>query len=187
MKIAKTTFAAIALVAIAAFQVKAQDEPVKLEPIGNDTYQLTYLKKCPCKVKVEVVDQQGVNFLSEVLQSKKSFTKPYNLRNLKTGEYDFKVTDADETFDTKIERTDEVNMVAGIMKLKDDKAKIIVQGDFMGPVYVKLYDNRNTVIFDDVIDRERAFSRIYDLSKITENHLRMEVVTDDKMLASAKL
>jgi hypothetical protein len=176
----------VAIVAIAAFQVKAQDERVRLEPVGKDTYQLTYLKKCPCKVKVEINDQYGASLFSEIIQPKKSFTKPYNFQNFTEGEFDFKVTDADDAFVTKIKRTDEVNMVAGIMKLKGERAKVVVKGDFMAPVYVKIYDSNNIMIFDDYVDHERAFSRIYDLSKIKSNELRMEVVAESKLLATAR-
>jgi hypothetical protein len=56
----------------------------------------------------------------------------------------------------------------------------------MRPVSVNIFDKHNELVFDDYIDHERAFSRIYDLSKVKANELRIEVESESKMLATAE-
>jgi hypothetical protein len=94
--------------------------------------------------------------------------------------------DQDGVYSRIIKRTEEVNMVAGIMTLSDNKAKVIVQGDIMAPVYVNIYDRFGVLLFDDYINRERAFSRTYDLSRVQSDDLKIEVVTGGQTLATAK-
>jgi len=183
---AKTTLAVAAIVAGMAAGVKAQEKSIRLDPLNQDTYQLTYIKKGECKIKVEVLDEEGRVIHEERIKNEKSFTKPYSFENLQLGEYSFKVTDNEGIYLTKIKRSEEINMVASIKKLEDDKAKIIVKGDFMAPVSVNIYDSFNVLVFDDYIDHEKSFSVIYDLSKVRAEKLRIEVVSDNGMLATAK-
>ncbi len=185
-RIAKTTLAVAAIVAGMASGVKAQEKSIRLDPLDKDTYQLTYINPGEYSLKVEVLDEEGKILHSEHIIRSRSFTKPYSFQNLDLGEYSFKVTDDDGIYLTKIKRSDEINMVASIKKIEHDKAKIIVKGDFMAPVSVNIYDSHNALVFDDYIDKEKSFSRIYDLSKVIAEELRIEVVSDSNMLATAK-
>ena len=185
-RIARTTLAVAAIVAGTAAGLKAQEKSVRLEPLNQDTYQLTYIKKGECKIKVEVFDDKGRVLHKEHIKNEKSFTKPYSFENLQLGEYSFKVTDDQGIYLTKIKRSEEINMVASIKKLEGDKAKIIVIGDFMAPVSVNIYDSYNVLVFDDYIDHEKSFSIVYDLSKVKAEELRIEVVSDNSMLATAR-
>jgi len=185
-RIARTTLAVAAIVVGMAAGAKAQEKTVKLDPISKDLYQLTYLKDGSCNVRVEVLDDKGIVLHTESISQKKSFTKPYSFQNLNNGEYSFKVIDEDGVYVTKIKRTEDLNMVASIKKVSDEKAKVIVEGEFMGPVSVNIFDSRNTLVFDDYIDHEAGFSRVYDLSKVKADELRIEVVSETKLLATAK-
>ena len=42
----------------------------------------------------------------------------------------------------------------------------------MGPVYINIFDRYDVLVFDDFIDQERGFSKVYDLSKVKANELR---------------
>jgi hypothetical protein len=185
-RIARTTMAVAAIVAGMAAGANAQEKSVRLDPINKDHYQLTYVKEGVCNVLVEVLDKKGTVLYTERLKQKNSFTKPYSFQNLEFGEYSFKITDEEGVFVTKIKRSDEINMVASIRKLAGEKAKVIVKGEFMGPVSVNIFDKHSELVFDDYIDHESAFSRIYDLSKVKADELRIEVVSESKMLATAE-
>ena len=63
-------------------------------------------------------------------------------------------------------------IAAGIKKIDDDKAKVIAKGEFMEPVSVNIFDGNDVLIFDDYIDRERGFSKVYDLSNAKSDELR---------------
>lgn len=180
----KTTLVALAIVAGTTAGVKAQNKTVRLDPISKDVYRFTYLDDGPCHLKVEVFDEEGHQLLSENINQKKSFTKPYSFQNLRLGEYAFKVTDDDGEYVTRIKRTDEVTMVASIKKFENEKAKIIVKGDVMGPVTVNIYDENDVLVFDDYIDEENSFSKVYDLSNVKADDLRIDVITEKKLLAS---
>jgi hypothetical protein len=185
-RIARTTLAVAAIVAGMAAGAKAQEKSVKLDPISKDLYQLTYLKDGSCNVMVEVLDEKGTVLHTESIKQRKSFTKPYSFQNLNLGEYSFKVTDEEGVYLTKIKRSDDVNMVASIKKVSDEKAKVIVKGEFMGPVTVNIFDSHNVLVFDDYIDHEASFSRVYDLSKVKADELRIEVVAESKLLAASE-
>jgi len=185
-RIARTTLAVAAIVAGMAAGAKAQEKSVRLDPLSKDTYQFTYINEGECNVKVEVLDEKGKVLHTEQINQKNSFTKPYNFQNLKFGEYSFKASDGSGVYITKIKRSNEISMVASIEAIEGEKAKIIVKGDFMAPVTVNLYDSHNALVFGDYIDHEKSFSRIYDLSKVKANELRIEVESETKMLATAE-
>ena len=182
----KTTLVVLAIVAGTATGSLAQKKSVRLDSLSKDLYQLTYLNKGKCNVKVEVYDENGLRLLSEQIKRRKSFTKPYNFSNLDFGAYSFKVTDAEGEYVTIVKRSDELFMTARIKKIDEEKAKVIVRGEFMEPISVNIFDRNDVLIFDDNINRERSFSKIYDLSRIKAEELRIEVVAAQKMLASAE-
>ena len=181
----KTTMVALAIVAGTTAGAFAQKKWIRPDPVTKDLYRFTYLNDGTCYVKVEVIDAHEEKLLSEQIIQKKSFTKPYIFTDLDFGEYSFNVTAADGEYVTKIKRSNDVYMVANIKKVDEDKAKVIVKGEFMSQVSLNIFDKNNVLIFDDYIDRERAFSKIYDLSKVKANELRVEVVTEMKLLATA--
>lgn len=185
-RIAKTTLAVAAIVAGMAFGANAQEKSVRLDPLNKDLYQFTYFSKGSCNVLVEVLDKNGNILHTERIKQRNSFTKPYNFQNLRLGEYSFKITDEEGVYLTKIKRSEEVNMVASIITLDDEKAVVIVKGEFMAPVSVNIYDAHNVLVFDDYIDHESSFSKVYDLSKVRANELRIEVVSEKKMLATSE-
>jgi hypothetical protein len=184
-RIARTTLAVAAIVAGMAAGANAQYKSVRLEPVSKDIYQLTYLNKGACNVIVEVMDKEGTVLHTESIKQKKSFTKPYSFQNLNLGEFSFKVTDDEGVYLAKIKRSEDVNMVASIKKMEDGKAKVIVKGEFMSPVSVKILNKRNELVFDDYIDHERSFSKVYDLSKVKADELKIEVVAESKLLATS--
>ncbi|MCG8307262.1 MAG: hypothetical protein MI975_07695 [Cytophagales bacterium] len=185
-QLTKTTLVVLAIVAGTTAGAIAQKKFVRLDPVTKDLYRLTYINKGECQVRVEVIDESGTKLFSERIKQKKSFTKPYSFQNLNLGEYSFKVIDSDGEYVTKIKRTEEVYMVADIKKIEDEKAKITVRGEFMGPVSVNIFNRNDVLIFDDYIDQEKGFEKVYDLSKVNAKDLRIEVVTEKKLLATAE-
>ena len=163
----------------------AQRKTVRLDPIDRDLYQLTYINHGDKQVKVEVLDQDGKKLMSDLIREEKSFTKPYNFQKLDKGEYSFKITDAEGEYITKVRKTNDLYMVAKIRKIDQNRVKIYVNGDFMDPVSVNIFDRNGVLIFDDHIDQEKGFERIYDLSKIEARDLRIEVVNENDLLATA--
>ena len=182
----KTTLVALAIVAGTTAGADAQKKWLRLDPVSKDLYRFTYLNDGTCNVKVEVIDANGEKLLSEHINRKKSFTKPYDFTNLDFGEYSFKVIDSDGEYVTKIKRSNDVYMVANIKKVDEDKAKVIVRGEFMGPVSVNIFGRNDVLVFDDFIDHKKSFFRIYDLSRIKAEELRIEVVAEEKLLATAE-
>ena len=83
----KTTMVALAIVAGTTLGVFAQKKSVRLDPLTKDIYQLTYLNRGKCDVKVEVYNEEGRKLLSEQIHQKKSFTKPYSFLNLENIDY----------------------------------------------------------------------------------------------------
>ena len=185
-RLTKTTLVALAIVAGTAAGADAQKKSVRLDPVNNDLYRLTYLNQGKCNITVEVLDDEGKKLYSEQIQQQKSFTKPYNFSSLDFGEYSFKVRDMEGEYVTKIKRSEGVSMVAKIRKIEDGKAQLFVKGEVMEPISVNIFDSNDVLLFDDYIDHERSFSRVYDLSKVKAEELRIEVVAESKLLATAE-
>jgi len=123
---------------------------------------------------------------TERIKRSNSFTKPYNFHILSLGEYSFKITDEEGVYLTKIKRSEDIHMVASIKKIDDEKAEVNIKGEFMSPVSVNIFDSHNVLVFDDYIDHENSFSKVYDLSKVRADELRIEVVSESKMLATSE-
>lgn len=185
-RLTKKTMAVFAIVAGTTAGAFAQEKSVRLDPVSKDHYRLTYRSKGDCAVRIEVLDKEGSKLLSEQIRQKKSFTKPYSFENLDLGEYTFKVIDSNGIYVSKIKRTSDVNMVANINKVDEEKAEVTVRGEFMGPVSVNIFDRNDVLVFDDYIDQEKGFSKVYDLSKVKAEELRIEVVAERKLLATAE-
>jgi hypothetical protein len=185
-RITKTTLVALAIVAGTTAGVLAQTKSVRLDPLSKDLYQLTYLNQGKCKVMVEVHDENGTRLLSDQIKRKRSFTKVYSFSNLDPGSYSFKITDGVGEYVTTIQRSDEVFMIARIKKISEKKAKVIVRGEFMEPISVNIFNGNDVKIHVDKIDSQKSFSKVYDLSKVSEEELRIDVVAEQKILAAAK-
>jgi hypothetical protein len=106
----------------------------------------------------------------------KSFKKSHDFKNLKLGEYSFKITDDEGVYVTKIKRTEEKLMIAVVEKIDDAKSKIVITGEFITPVSVNIIDRNDVVVFDDYINHEKGFSRVYDLSNLKADQVRLEIV-----------
>ncbi len=56
----------------------------------------------------------------------------------------------------------------------------------MGSVLVNILDKNRILVYEDYIDHESSFSKVYDLSKVNADELEIEVVAQQKLLAKAK-
>lgn len=183
----KTTMVALAIVVGATASSMAQEKSVRFDPVSKDVYQLTYLNEGPSHIRVELIDEQGTKLLSQEIHKEKSLLQPLNLSNIKKGAYIFKVIDDQGEFVTRVVKLKNDDMEAAIKTLENDRAKIIVKGEYLEPVYVNVFDRNDVLLFDDYIERERAFTRVYDLSKLNSNDLRIEVASKQKILAAQRV
>jgi hypothetical protein len=93
------------------------------------------------------------------------------------GTYKFEVVDQD------LKTTEILHHIEKSIKLDVSLAKGSEKGkytlnvlrDNVNPVYINIYDEYNKIIYQDKIEVEANFSRIYDLSNITAREFSFEV------------
>ncbi len=176
----------VALMTGSALTMNAQDKSIRLDPVTENTYKLTYKCEHASLVKVEVIDPSGRVLLVDRLDQKKSFTKPYTFDNLSGGVYTFKVTDKDGAYVRLLNRSEHGDMNATIEAVDRNKTKVVVHGGH-ALVHVKVLDRSGLLVYDDLVKSESGFSRLYDLSNVMARASKIEVSTGTSLLASANI
>jgi len=86
----------------------------------------------------------------------------------------------------QLKDVEEVLLKAKINKLKGGNAELILKGKVVEPVSVNIYDKKDVLLLAEFIDHGSNFSKVYDLSNMNMQDLRIEVSTGSKMLAALK-
>lgn len=192
MKKLTTTILAVAGIVLgsAVFAAKKDGKEVLVKSTeSGKKVELTYLSESACKVKVNIYDEAGNKIFADAISNPKSFKKSYDLSNLPVGEYEFEIIDSEKVVVEKISNLDVKTtskvLKATVIKEADDKFKVLVRGEIANPVAVNIYDLQGKLIFGDLIDHEKSFSKIYDLSKTFKKDVKFEIVQNGQILASA--
>lgn len=183
----RTILAVLAIVAGTVTRSGAQDKSVRFDPVGEDQYQLTYIYNGPVDLDIEVIDEKGLVLYTEHLHRRSSFMKPYSISELQSGVYTFKITDRDGVYVAQINKGEASQIEATITPMNTGKAQLLVKGNAIAPLSVLVYDKYNTLIYDDYIDHQTSFSKVYDFKDVRVGQLRIDVVSDTKVLATACL
>lgn len=181
-------FALVAFLTGSAVTMNAQDKSIRLDPVRENTYRLTYKYSGASRIQVdvEVIDPAGRVLFADHLDQKKSFTKPYTLENLTGGVFTFKVIDKDGEYVRLIDLNETSTMNATIETIDKERAKVVVRGG-CAPVHVKVLDRSGVMVFDDLVQTDSGFSRLYDLSNVIRIASKIEVSTGTSVLASANI
>ncbi len=160
---------------------------VKVTPVSESKYSLTYLKNGSCQVQVSIQNVSGKEVLSDMIKTRRSFKKIYDFKGLPNGLYSFILTDEDGTITKKITYNyGELNPVAEVITFEEEeKVKVTVKsnGRTLEPVSINIYDSKNELIFGDYVDLGKSFSRKYDVSKLKKvDKLTVEVIESGKVI-----
>ncbi len=187
-KLALTTLVALGIVSSSTvFASKAGDtKDVRVASVESDKVEVTYFSKGECKVKVNIYDQEGSKVFTESISNPKSFKKAYDLSNLPVGEYEFEIIDQEKVVTEKVStslKNDSKFLKASVIKEEGDKFSVKVIGEIIDPIAVNIYSKTGALVYGDLIDISKGFTRIYDLSKSFDKDITFEIVQNGEILA----
>ena len=161
---------------------------VKVTTVESDKVELTYLSDGECKVKVNIYDQKGSRVFTESIKNPKSFKKAYDLSKLPVGEYEFEIIDNEKVVSEKVKVApayDDTRYIkASVVKEEGEKYSVKVVGAVIDPIAINIYNKYGELIYGDLIDISKGFTRIYDLSKAISTDVKFEIVQNGEIIAA---
>lgn len=147
-------------------------------------YKLSYSSGAVGTVKVNIYDANGELMYTDLIKSVKAFEKMYDFSQLGSGNYKIEVAGAQG----KIEQTIQIaavkeSLIASVATL-DTKGKyeLQVRNKVMKPVIVTIYDSSDNLIYEDRIDVDHNFSRVYDFSRHFAKAASFVVYSDEAVI-----
>jgi hypothetical protein len=126
------------------------------------------------KVKVTIYDENGSAVFKEVMQNREHFMRPYNFSSLPSGEYTIEIVDDQGTRTEKVEHAgvSKKKRPANLWRLNPDSNKYMLSVPRNGSdeLVVKIYDERNSVIYEERAQVSGDFAKVYDLSQVKGAH-----------------
>ena len=125
------------------------------------------------KVKVTIYDENGTVVFKEVVENHEHFMRPYNFSSLPSGEYTIHIADENGTRIEKVEHgVSKKKRPANLWRLNPDSNKYMLSVPRNGSdeLVVKIYDERNTVIYQETARMSGDFAKVYDLSQVKGAH-----------------
>ena len=125
------------------------------------------------KVKVTIYDENGTVVFKEVVENHEHFMRPYNFSSLPSGEYTIQIADENGTRIEKVEHgVSKKKRPANLWRLNPDSNKYMLSVPCNGSdeLVVKIYDERNTVIYQETARMSGDFAKVYDLSQVKGAH-----------------
>ena len=155
-----------------------------VEIAQSAVYKLSYSSEALGTVKVNIYDSKGELMYTDLIKSVKAFQKMYDFSQLGSGNYKIEVAGAEG----KIEQTIQIaavkeSLIASVATL-DTKGKyeLHVQNKVMKPVIVSIYDTSDNLIYEDRIDVDHNFSRVYDFTRNFAKAASFVVYSDDAVI-----
>lgn len=190
MKALKLTALAMLVVATAYATDKNNDEkklPKKVEKktvavINNSEqiFKLVYLEKSDGIVKVALKNEKGELVHNQTIKNSDGFAQPYNLENLNDGEYSFEITNPDGTTvkENIIVEKPSANFAADVLDVNDNKKfrlAIVYKDQAALPTSVKIYNEKDDLIYSETAENLRSFRKVYDLKDVYGDSFRFVI------------
>lgn len=176
----KTVLVAVLLTVISAVSFAGISElgnTTKFQVVKNQDskYDLYYVSENNNDVFVRIKDAKGKVVNYDRIEDVKAFKRTYNFKDLPAGNYTLEVKNnegrATQSIFHNPQGTNELHSLVG--KLPDEnRFKVLVgPSESISPIEVKIYDQSGKVVLKETIDSNGGFSKIYDLSTITGDHV----------------
>lgn len=179
--------------ALSSFAAKVDSSPeskelLKLSFKSSGVVTLTYSALAKSYPRVYILDAKKNVVFAETITNNYGVLRTYNISSLPEGEYFFEVNDNGiKSIQSIIYKKEIVNtsnsLAIDVIPTQEGKFNLICKGVDNKPVYVSIYSKTAGVIYEDVIDYKKDFSRVYDLSKITDKNLIFQVSNESNQVS----
>lgn len=167
----------IALIAIGQLNAKGIEpsSPVGMSVIKNGALvKLFYRGEQSGRVKVAIYNENGFAVYKETMQNTENFMRPYNFSTLPAGDYTIEITDQQgKRYKTiKHAGSNEKTRIAHLTRLnaRENRYMLAVPNKGEDQLQVKIYDETNSIVYEETETISGHFAKVYDLSKIEGNH-----------------
>jgi len=164
---------------------RKKDTPVSTSGVGvmkqGSTFTLYYKASQASNVKVSIYDATGALVYTEMIRKSDGFSRPYNFSKLSEGDYTISVQDGERVLVEKITYSESksgnlvnISRVSGF----DNKYLLTVPGKSSDVISVKIYDDKDQVLYDQKESLQGDFAKVYTVEGLTGNLLFS--ITDSK-------
>jgi hypothetical protein len=162
-----------------------KDNSISLRVISNQDnsiHSLVYYSDSKKPVSIRIYDEDR-NLIHKDLVESNAFFKSYSFSNLKSGKYYVKVFNGDSfvaksfSVNTILDKALDVDLDL----VSDSRYKVIVKG-VDNPINLSITNDEGDVVYSDIINANKDFSRVYDLSNIKSEKFTFTVRKKDKIL-----
>ncbi|MEX2232366.1 MAG: hypothetical protein WD824_09410 [Cyclobacteriaceae bacterium] len=173
-KILALVFALIAIGHVNANEINPKS-PVGISVVkqGN-IVKLFYRGEQAGKVKIAIYNEKGNEVFTETMRNREHFMRPYNFSSLPEGNYTIQLSDANGKHFQKVKHSlSNGKRVAHLSRLSKEQNKYMLAVPNKGTdaLTVKIFDERNTLLYQGTEVIDGNFARLYDLSKVKGEHI----------------
>lgn len=180
----------LALLVTAGTQVFANNdiEPeIEILSTAPNSFKLVYKSADATLVKINIYNEKHTRIFSDKVSNPGSFSKLYNFKNLNSGKYTFEIIangqSAKEDVYYTLPKKASNKMKAFVDQLDNNKKfKLMVMGNDMEPVTVKIYDTDNKLLHQKSYTSEKSIGEVYNLKNINANQVQFVILSGDEVL-----
>jgi len=168
----KITSLVIACVMMSFATLAASPASLSVTASSSKVFKIAYTNAETGTVKVSIYDAANQLMFVEVLNNVASFVRPYNFSELPEGEYTIVVSDKNGKQAEKINYTsNKINSVISVSEIINEANKYILNVTNNGTeeVWVRIFDNENTMIHEQALEVTGNFGLIYNLKHLKSN------------------
>ena len=167
----------------------AKESQMAIMKLNHESYKLYYVPVESAdeqKVRVNVYDQEGSRIYSKKHNTQNGFAIPYNFEELEPGTYTFEVINSDGSAIREVvnhtglvEEVELSHMEAMVQRVSPEanKFQLIVVKPNDNDVVIRIRDAYNIVLFEERVNFEKGFKRIYDFDKINSKYYTFEIAS----------
>ncbi len=150
-------------------------------------YHLRYDAAEPGQAIIKIANEKGNVLMREKIVYEASFVRPYNLKQLPDGIYRISVENEGNIVEEIIQHVKNtpvstVTYDVNINEVSDNKYQLVVKKIGDEAVGVKIADKNGVIFFDGTIDQMGSFSKVFDLSNIVSDNIKVEVTMGNKTI-----
>lgn len=151
------------------------NSPVGMSVVkSGEVIKLFYRGEKTGNVRVAIYNENGHEVYAETFRKTENFMRPYNISALPEGNYTIALRDEQGTRTQKItHRAGEHKRIAHLTRLSSlgkNKYMLAVPNDGRDALTVKIFNERNELLYENTEVIVGDFAKLYNLNKLTGNH-----------------
>lgn len=168
VKLSVVAFMVLAANPIWANEDNSLNELVSIENIEPGKVQVAYYGKSPEVVRVSIYNEDNKAVFNENIKSVTGIKKPYNLKELPYGEYQFKIRVNDEVIVHHVKHEAPMypgNVIMQAESFGEGKIKTMLMGPGVKDFKLRIYDQDNKLLFQQDINQKENFGRVFNFQE----------------------